>query len=305
MTDHHTDYSFIAFGLKIQSHFDLPEMTSSTPGIDGPENTIFIKQGKVPHELSDGRRITPYMAISESSCLYTFEGVARLLIQNGSEIVVELEEGGLESDMRAYLIGSGLGTLSHQRKMLPLHVSTLLSPSGAIAFTGHSGAGKSTVASMLHRKTGWPLISDDLAVLDLKEETPKLHAGVIRIKLWNDALAKFGPDSGSVTRDIARLEKFHVHAPELFSDGVHALSHLMLLDRGAALELEAMKPSKSFEAIMSSIYRPELVNYFNDPVAVFQKCARVAEQIDTSKFTRVWSNDGLASSIDFLAERFS
>ncbi|EWG98231.1 hypothetical protein [Halomonas sp. BC04] len=91
-----------------------------------------------------------------------------------------------------YLLGTALGALLHQRHWFPLHVSALATPSGAWAFTGESGAGKSTLAAWLHHHCGWPLISDDVAVVKPGEMIPRLHPGPPRLKLWQDALAMLG-----------------------------------------------------------------------------------------------------------------
>lgn len=48
---------------------------------------------------------------------------------------------------------------------LLLHASAVASPRGAILFAGASGAGKSTMAALLHRHTGWPVIADDVTHL--------------------------------------------------------------------------------------------------------------------------------------------
>lgn len=300
-----TPYISDVFGLKIHSQFELPELKPSMTGADWTDASISVTAGSVPEELSNGRRINPYMAFGKDICLYTFEGVARLLVKNGSEIIVDLDKDGTESDMRAYLVGSGLGTLLHQRRMLPLHISAVSSPKGIVAFTGHSGAGKSTMASLLHRHTGWPLISDDLAVLNLADSKPTLYTGVLRIKLWKDALSRFQPAEGSTTRDLARLDKFHVHAPDMFSQEQGALAHLMQLERGDEFKLTPLTGATAFKTVVNAIYRPELVDAFNDSVAVFKKCAETAGQISTYEMTRPWSEEGLTQSVAMLAEKFS
>lgn len=299
------EFVYEAYGLKVHSYIELPEIREATSGGATAENSVEVVRGIVPRELTDGERLSSYMAVSKTECLYTFDGVARILVRDGKEIVVDPAADVPHNAIRAYVVGSGLGTMLHQRGALPMHVSALKTPIGIVAFTGHSGAGKSTIAGLLNRKTGWPIISDDMAVLDPAEARPMLKTGAVRMKLWKDAVDRFGATEEAKTRDFARFDKFHVHAPDLFSKDVGELVELLFLQQGDSVRCEEMRDSRRFELVMSSIYRPELVNYFNDKVAVFNKCSKIAEQVKVSTFTREWSATGLTESIDFLADRFS
>tara|TARA_R110002049_G_scaffold23781_3_gene84448 strand:+ start:56503 stop:57432 length:930 start_codon:yes stop_codon:yes gene_type:complete len=304
MTDQDTPYVYDVYGLKVHSFYKLPEIRPAVTGTAITESSVWIRPGAVPFDLEDGERVSEYMEVGKDCCLYTFDGVGRFLIRNGLEIVVDAESSSAEVAIRAYIIGSGLGTLLHQRKKLPLHVSSVLTPSGVVAFTGHSGAGKSTMAGLLNKETGWPLISDDLAVLDPAKTQLQLNGGVIRLKLWKDAVQLLGSETEDLSQDFARIDKYHLHAPRMFTDEMHELRHLIMLQPSEDMRMERIEHGRAFELMMTAIYRPELVRYFNDPAAVFSKCADAARQIEVSIFHRVWSQVGLIDSVNFLAEYF-
>ena len=156
------------------------------------------------------------MRATRDACLYQFGDIARMLVERPDRITVEMLPGAVESDMRAYLFGTGFGTLVHMRGLIPLHIAAIKTPDGVVAFTGPSGAGKSTKVAELHFRHGWPIVCDDVAVLHPSDERPLLHAGVNRIKLWKDAVERFGIDPSRLTRDIMRHDKYHLHAPEMF-----------------------------------------------------------------------------------------
>src|SRR6056297_2843855 len=142
---------YSAYGLTVQSDFELPELRSILS--DGPADVDVIS-GEVPSKFPDARYLEPWISISGRDVLYVIPGVVRLLVQDGYRVVVDLEDGARESDMRTYLIGSGFGTILHQRALLPLHISAVLSPRGAIAFTGPPGVGKSTMAARINAEIG-------------------------------------------------------------------------------------------------------------------------------------------------------
>ena len=73
-----------------------------------------------------------------------------------------------EDKIRLYILGTCMGALLMQRKILPLHGSAIAIDGKAYAFVGDSGAGKSTLASAFLSK-GYKLLSDDVIAVSLSE----------------------------------------------------------------------------------------------------------------------------------------
>ena len=69
--------------------------------------------------------------------------------QRGGKFVVWPATGATQKDIEIFLLGPVWATLCHQRRILPLHASAIATETGIIAFAGHPGAGKSTIAAML------------------------------------------------------------------------------------------------------------------------------------------------------------
>ena len=184
------------YGLAVASDFECPELTEITPEQAVARNyeTVYLDRADAPLTLPEGRQYASWMRATRDACLYQIPDTARMLMERPDRISVEMLPGGVESDMRAYLFGIGFATLVHMRGLIPLHISAISTPDGVVAFTGPSGAGKSTKVAELHFKHGWPIICDDVAVLHPTDETPLLHAGMNRIKLWKDAVERFGID---------------------------------------------------------------------------------------------------------------
>ena len=118
--------------------------------------------------------------------------------------------GRLAAKSALYLLGSARGALLHQRGLLPLHANAVVLAGRAIAFCGHSGAGKSTIAAWFHDR-GDPILADDICAVD-GAATGEIIAypGVPRLRLWRDALEKGGREASGYRRSFDSLDKWDV-----------------------------------------------------------------------------------------------
>ena len=268
------------YGLAVASEFDCPELTEITPEQAAARNfeTVHVTRAQTRLDLPEGRQYARWMWATRDAALYQVDDIARYLVERPDRITVEMQPGAVESDMRVYLFGMVFATLVHMRGLIPLHISAIQTPEGVVAFTGPSGAGKSTKVAELHFEHGWPIICDDVAVLHPSDELPLLHAGMNRIKLWKDAVERFGVDPSRLTRDLTRADKFHLHAPEMFVQDTLALDRLVEIG-GEAEGAGTGAGAATFILCMNAIYRPELAAPFSERSAIFTAVARVALRI--------------------------
>lgn len=269
------------YGLAVASDFDCPELTELTPEQVAARGlaTVELRRATEPLTLDDGHTLAPWLCVTRDACLCEFTDIAQFLIERPDRITVRMLPEGVESDMRAYLFGTGFGVLMHMRGLVPLHVSAIKTPDGVVAFTGDSGAGKSTKVAELHFKHGWPVICDDVAVLHPDDPLPILHAGMNRIKLWNDAVERFGVDPGRLTRDIMRFDKFHLNDPEMFVKEPQVLETLIeIADHGTPQSQPV--GADAFTLLMNAVYRPEFAAIFADRGNIFKTISRCAVHIN-------------------------
>lgn len=293
------------FGLDVVSDLELPELGPPL-SLGKPRNTdVTIKVGHVAKSLAGGTRVDQYYEFSETACLVNVENVARYEVSKGSAIVVEPDEGASDDDVRTYLFGTVFSLLMHQRKLLPLHIGAVASPTGTIAFTGASGSGKSTLASLLHERSGWPLICDDLAVVHTDATHPVLHGGMLRLKLWRETLDRLSVSAIKVTQDATRHDKYHVISPNMFVAAPQPLTALLVLGQAERPTLRKMGGGAAFAAVMNTIYRPEFAAIYNDQKLVMESCIKIANAIDLYNFDRPWDASALNDSADYLIEYFS
>ena len=86
-------------------------------------------------------------------------------IVSGRLIRLRPVRGVNQKDIEIYLFGPVWAILCHQREMLPLHASAVLTKTGIAAFLGNSGVGKSFLAASMSNLS-YKLVADDILVPD-------------------------------------------------------------------------------------------------------------------------------------------
>ena len=301
-------FYYLTYGLKICSTLELPEL----PEIDPCEQPdVLVTTPGVADRLEDGAYLTNWLEVGDDSCQITIEGIARYRIEQGQRILLDrrmprgVDPVADPGDVRLFLLGSALGALLHQRHWLPLHVSALKTPAGAWAFTGHSGAGKSTMSAWLHFMHQWPLITDDVAVIKPTDSDPLLHPGPARVKLWRDALKALGIGTEGLVRDLMRADKFHIMMNKGVRYDAHRLNALVQLERaeeGEEASLEKVSGIDAFRIVMGAIYRPELGSEFNSDKKLMDEGVRLAQKIRVYRFRRPWSLEDMDKNLKPLLD---
>lgn len=286
-------YFYRTYGLVVASEIVLPELVVSEKVVM-PDVTITVQP--VEEILENVTHSDPYFQVTEDTCQFLVQGIARYQIEQGCRIVVAPQASPISEreigDVRLYLLGTAMGVLLHQRRWLPLHVSALSTPSGVWAFTGPSGAGKSTLAAWLYYSQGWPLVSDDVAVLNPEDKLPYLYPGPPRLKLWQDALATLGIEQRDLIQDLTRTDKYHLCLDQKFQPQPQPLKALVILERantGEFAELKPMNGIEAFQAVMASIYRPTLGMWCNHPQQLMSEGVRLTNYIKVYRYQRPWS----------------
>ena len=108
---------------------DGQAMPTDFPLAEGARNGPFVEGGVDAHGLC--------FRTAPSLFVLPVDGVARCLVREGREIVVERARDG-DGAVIAFLLGSVLAAWLQQRGVLAVHA-------GAVQFAGHAGQGKSTL----------------------------------------------------------------------------------------------------------------------------------------------------------------
>jgi hypothetical protein len=209
MLDTERKASYKAFGLTVRSEIPLPELpqTNAKERID----EILIEFSDLSQLWRELNGQQGKFKVTENLVMFQIPNTAIFCIQEGRKISISPLGRADEDKIRLYLLGTCMGALLMQRRVLPLHGSAVAINGKAYAFVGDSGAGKSTLAAaFLHR--GFELLSDDIIALTFSKanDVPVVVPSYPQQKLWRESLVEFGLDTSNYRPLFERETKYAV-----------------------------------------------------------------------------------------------
>lgn len=274
-----TPSRYRAFGLTIESAaLSLPELLPA-PAETGSVD-IEIVEGAVRAELSDAlKRGVRYQAAADRLLLQV-DGVARYLVEQGRRVTIQRDPAATDDDVRVFLLGSAIGALLHQRDDLVLHGSAVEWGDEAVVFLGHSGVGKSTLASAF-RKQGYAVLTDDLCVVRSGDDgRMRAHPGFPQTKLWLDSLKQLDVSPEGLRRIRHKLEKRALPLGPDFAGEARPVRKLYLLrpHNKDEVKLAPVQGPAKFNLLKNQTYRFGFLAGVNEKVGHFQQALRLAQQ---------------------------
>jgi hypothetical protein len=291
---------YAAFGLQIHSEIDLPELA---PGKATTVADVSIRLERLA-PLDD--RLRGLQRIGDDAFLRV-RNVALFRIRGGREIAIDPAPGASARNVRLFLLGSALGALCHQRGLMPLHASAIVTGRRAVAFAGPTGVGKSTLTAH-YQSRGHEILCDDVCVVSFDEAgRPLAWPGLPRIKLWQDALDRFGLARTDLERTHDGVDKFHLPLPaQLHREPVPLEAVYVLSDAvGWAPEVTALSGVAAVEALLRNIYRPQYLRPMNLAEQAFRQTVRIANQAGVFEAPRVRGFEVFAPEAARLERHFS
>jgi hypothetical protein len=194
----------VAYGLTLQADVPLPGLLiqSKTHPVDVrihlQDESVFPSAiPNSPDELlyasSIGDNLGPpnlraaRLAGGKYTGFFYGDGARFAVHREGNEVWADWPEGYTIEDACTYLIGPVLAFALRLRGGTCLHASAIAIGNQAIALVGAPGAGKSTTAAAFAR-LGYPVLSDDVAVLVDLGDRFLVQPGYPRVNLWPDSV---------------------------------------------------------------------------------------------------------------------
>ena len=290
--------------LSLASELELPELEPVAPSLALP--VVAIRLGRVPEQLSAPFAGDPSCEANTTEFLLRIPGVASYYVRDGVEVIVEAAEHAPAIDLRSYLLGSIFAAVCHQRGLLPLHASAIGTPRGTVAFLGHSGAGKSSLAAFLARR-GHPVLADDICLIDpLAPLDSRVLPVAPWLKLWRTTLDALGESSAGLPRTFLDEDKYRYAMRAEQPAGT--LAELLLLDDPAqssakpavAPRFERLTPALAIQSVLELTYQWWMVHATGQTAKYFLRCGQALEGVRVYRMHRPWGFGAMEATLDAL-----
>lgn len=196
---------YVVFGRRLRSSLDFPGLPEAEGG-GPPDWTLSVEAGPRPpasgpavgrDDVEAGIEVRLYRDGEGMRLVFDDTGDFRIS-SDGARIRWSAPEDVSAEAVRMDVLGRVLPLALHRQGLLVLHASAVLGPSGAIAFLGPKGAGKSTVALALHRR-GAAVLADDALAVDPDASPVGAWPGVPDLRLRPDIASAAGLDDDGGT----------------------------------------------------------------------------------------------------------
>lgn len=296
-------YLYKVYGLDIESEIKIDEFKE----VDSlGKNIINIRYEQGSNEVNNMKEEGLNIVVRENEVFFDVDDVAAYYVANGNTIIVQPYDNSNSEMVKIYIMCSCLGFILIQRNMVAIHGGVVDMYGKAVIFTGHRGAGKSTLTTAL-RKKGYKFIADDVASLVINEDV-MVMPGFPYQKLCEDALASLDYDKEKFSYFISDEKiKYLVPTHDEFSEVPTKLNAVFEITVATSdneeVNIEEIRGYEKFLRLTSNIYRGEFIGSMGGVKPdYFRKCMKIASSIKYYKINRPKNKFTVNEQIELVEE---
>lgn len=286
------DYLYKAYGIRIASNIELPELVPA----DGTADLVI----QVDHKGDAVRQVRQMPSVLSG----TLEAIGTFYVHEGKSITVEPHTQDM-SVLRPTLLGGAIAIALRQRGLLVLHASCVNVANQAIAFMGDSGWGKSTLAAAFHHQ-GNPILTDDVMAIQFGGPVPLVEPGFPQIKLWPDAADSFGHKPGQLPPIGLNMPKLSYCFDHGFQQESLPLKQIYVLRKGAQdgplCEIKPLSHQAAFLELITHTREMLGMDGMDIQKAHFHQCTTLLQSVKVSYLIRRPQLNDLADLIEHIKE---
>ncbi|MET0179003.1 MAG: hypothetical protein ABW194_00795 [Novosphingobium sp.] len=272
------------------------------PAVERLAHETRVREGPVPDAV-DGVSVSEgsFHLGEESFLIRPGKGIA-LLYRRGEGITLDRPADADPRDIALWLNGTAYSAVAVLNGLFPLHASAVAHDGGVRAFTGPTGAGKSTLVAALGR-AGFAQFCDDTLLLDTsKPGAPICLPGHKRLKLWPEGAALAGVrGTERVASDFAKV---FVDPAGGIIDRPLPLAELVFLEQGADEALLPVAGGERIERLRDDHYTAQMWTQASgrSRAQLFTELAGIAARIPMRRFVRPFEAGRFADGVAFIAD---
>ena len=237
------------------------------------------------------------------------EGTRFLVSQSGREVDAWWDDPLTDADVADYLLGGVIAFIARLRGLVPVHASAVVIDDQAVLFAGAAGAGKSSIASAF-AVLGYPVLSDDVVVIDDTSGAIMAYPNRARLSLWPDsATSLFSTTSLPTHSPVYAKRRLDLveHGYRFHESPVQVGAICVLAGRTASdlgLTIRTLRPQTALMNLVSNTYG----NYLLDASMrsrEFEVLGRLAEAVCVNELSLSADLDGLVSVCRSLADQLA
>jgi hypothetical protein len=266
--------SYRVYGLVLASNLPLPEL-AAVAAATGEEADVRFRRAPLSCLYPDPPKWfmhwrlpsgEPWLSAArhEEGFLLRFHDHADFVMDGeGREIVCRYWRDATPETLRHLLIDQVMPLVVNLRGAEALHASAVLVDGGAVAFTGPTGTGKSTLAAELGR-AGHPVIADDCMVVIDGGATFEVVPAYPGLRLWEDARRHLdlGEQPAEPVADYSDKQRLVLEAPFVDPAGTYPLRAIFVLGDDSAdstrVAVRDMHPRDAVIELIRSAFRFEV-----------------------------------------------
>lgn len=287
------------YGLTVEVPFVCRSLRTAAapPGVPAD---VVVREAPVPRGLAEPQIVDRLREVAPAQMLvrggprggrWRVIGRDRVELQRGPQA----EEVRLES----LLLNQVLPSVLWHRRLLVLHATAAVTPAGAVAVAGVSGAGKSTTLGGLLAR-GCTMVTDDVTVIDGSATgAPWVRLGFPRLQLGEESAGAVGRSVEGLARPLWRRGKASVPADDEMALGPVELGAVYVLGTGSAdvVVTRRLEGREKFDALLDCLYGPVLPSEHSQ---VFAAMSALADRVPITRLQRPkgrWSLDEVVDTI--------
>jgi hypothetical protein len=287
-------HAHAAYGLSFHLPFPCPVL----PGAAGDtEPDVSVIEGLVPRQLAAPVAEERNWQAEPGRFLWKAgKRAGRFLVESGRTITLQRGPAAEDEMIRFHFLDNVLAAALRQNGLLVLHANSMVTPRGAVAVSGESGAGKSTTLAALIRR-GCSMLADDITALRRTQDgLVEAIPGVPQFSLHDDAAGGLALEGMALARHRTQRRKVVVPARSAMAGAAVRLEAIYLLKTysGKDVRVQSVSGTEKFAALQECIYGPLLPEEHPNLFPIFTALTQQVAVYRMERPANRWTADAVA-----------